>query len=63
MEKTFKTICKVDKGEGKGIEEYPIYIKAENDRDAEKAAKYYWLVGQGSEKGWGYFGIKTATEI
>ena len=59
--KNFKVICKVDRSDGKGIVEHTLYIKAEDANDAEKKAKYYWILEQ---SGVAYYGVKsTPTEI
>lgn len=37
----YKVICKIDKGEG--IIDYPLYIKAKDENEAEGLAKRYVL--------------------
>lgn len=55
-----KVICKVDKGEGNGIEDYPIFVKQDDPVEVETTAKYYML---DTFPNWAYYGAKTITKV
>ena len=56
----YKVICNVIKPTEKEVKDYPIYVEAENEIEAEKNAKYYWLLERPDH---GFFGVKTITLI
>jgi hypothetical protein len=60
--KTYKVKCKVDFGDGKGIVEHQIYIKAKDEIEAESLAKYYWLTDRWEDID-GYYGMISAKEL
>jgi hypothetical protein len=41
--KTYKVVCKVDRLDGRGIIEYPLFLHSKNEKDAELKAKIYCI--------------------
>jgi hypothetical protein len=59
--KSFKVLCKIDKNDGNGIkDDYPVFTKANDDVDAEKNVKYYWVMEKPEVS---YYGVTKIIEM
>lgn len=62
---TYKVMCKVDFDDNNGIVLYPLYIKEINEIEAERQAKFYWLLDypEKTGKNVAYYGVNNINLI